>query len=372
VTALKLELEQLIATEGPLTVSRYMALCLGHPVHGYYATRDPFGAGGDFTTAPEISQMFGELIGLWAVETWNAMGAPSRLYLIELGPGRGTLMGDLLRAARVVPGFLEAIEVHLVETSPLLRARQRHALQSASVPIGWHASVSEVPDGPVIAIANEFFDALPIRQFVRTEADWRERVVGLDGRGELTFGLASAPEPRLSAEAPRGAVFEWSEAAVMTAQTVATRVAREGGAALVVDYGHEGPAIGDTLQAVRRHRFADPLAAPGDADLTAHVDFGALDRAARAVGARTFGPMAQGDFLRTLGIEPRAAALKARATPPQAAAVEAAVERLCGTKTGSMGALFKTFAFAHPSLSRLPGFSEAGGRRPDAPRARAC
>jgi len=359
VTALKRDLQQLIATEGPLTVARYMALCLGHPRHGYYITRDPFGADGDFTTAPEISQMFGELIGLWAIETWAAMGAPERLRLVELGPGRGTLMSDLLRAARMAPAFLDAADLHLVETSPVLRARQQSALQAASSPVAWHESVSEVPEGPAIVIANEFFDALPVRQFVRTEGGWRERLVGLDDRSELAFGLAAEPEPRLTAVASLGAVLEWPEVALAIAEPLASRIARQGGAALVIDYGYKGPAFGDTLQAVQRHAFVDPLAEPGEADLTVHVDFDKLDRAARVAGARTFGPMGQGDFLRALGIEARAAALKTRATPDQRAGVEAALKRLTGDGAGDMGALFKVFAFAHPGLAMLPGFKAA-------------
>ena len=359
-TALKRELKNLIATEGPLTVARYMALCLGHPRHGYYTTRDPFGAGGDFTTAPEISQMFGELIGLWAVETWRALGAPDRLRLIELGPGRGTLMADLLRAARVAPAFLAAVDVHLVETSPVLRARQQSILRAAPVPVAWHERASDAPEGPAVVIANEFFDALPVRQFVKTGQGWRERLVGLDDRGELAFGLAPEPEPRLKkTAAPQGAVLEWAEAAMAVAETLAHRVATQGGAALVVDYGDSGPAFGDTLQAVRRHAFADPLAEPGEADLTVHVDFDQLGRAARAGGARPFGPMAQGDFLRALGIEARAAALKARATPDQSAGIDAALQRLAGDGAGDMGALFKVFAFAHPDLAMLPGFADA-------------
>ena len=368
-TALKRELRHLIAAEGPLTVARYMALCLGHPRHGYYTTRDPLGAGGDFTTAPEISQMFGELIGLWAIETWAAMGAPERLRLIELGPGRGTLMSDLLRTVRVIPAFLDAATVHLIETSPVLRARQQSALQAASAPVAWHESVSDVPEGPAIVIANEFFDALPVRQFVRTGEGWRERLVGLDNRSELVFGLAAEPEPQLTAVAPLGAVLEWPEAALAIAEPLASRIARQGCAALVIDYGYKGPAFGDTLQAVQRHAYVDPLAEPGEADLTVHVDFDKLDRAARVGGARTFGPMGQGDFLRALGIEARAAALKTRATPDQGAGIEAALKRLTGDEAGDMGALFKVFAFAHPGLAMLPGFEAANaiGQNSEAP-----
>jgi len=356
VTALQRELHDLIVAEGPLTVARYMALCLGHPRHGYYVTRDPLGAGGDFTTAPEISQMFGELIGLWAIGTWSLMGAPERLRLVELGPGRGTLMADLLRAARVAPAFLAAIDVHLIETSPVLRDRQQSALRSAPAPVAWRESLSDAPDGPAIVIANEFFDALPVRQFVKTGQGWCERLVGLGPTGELTFSLAPEPDARLTAAAPDDAVLERPDAALAVMDDLARRIAGQGGAALVIDYGHRGPAFGDTLQAVKKHAFVSPLSDPGEADLTAHVDFAKLDQAARAAGARTFGPVGQGDFLRALGIEARAAALTARATPDQRAGIKAALKRLVGADTGDMGVLFKAFALAHPELPTLPGF----------------
>jgi NADH dehydrogenase [ubiquinone] 1 alpha subcomplex assembly factor 7 len=349
------ELRETIAQEGPIPVERYMALCLGHPVHGYYRRRDPFGAAGDFTTAPEITQIFGELVGLWAVTAWQAMGAPSPFRLVELGPGRGTLMQDLLRAARVRPAFLEAAAVELVETSPALRALQRERLAGARV--AWKDRLEEVPDGPLLVIGNEFFDALPVRQYVRTERGWCERLVGLAG-DRLAFGLA--PEPaRIGVPAPPGAVLEVPEASLSLVRALAERLARQGGAALVIDYGFEGPAFGDTLQAVRRHAYADPLADPGEADLTVHVDFAALARAAKAAGAAVHGPVPQGDFLRGLGIETRAAALKARATARQAADLDAAVARLTGSGPEAMGSLFKALALADPRLPPLPGFARS-------------
>ena len=343
----------MIALEGPMSVERYMALCLGHPVHGYYVTRDPFGAHGDFTTAPEISQMFGELIGLWTAEVWHMMGAPQPLRLIELGPGRGTLMSDLLRAVQLVPGFLDSIEVHLVETSPVLMAAQRENLaRAAAVPVAWHADPSEVPPGPTIVIANEFLDALPIRQFVRTERGWCERLVG-SANGRLVFGLAE-PEANLQGGQP-GDVFEWPAAALQVVWDVGTRVATQGGAALFIDYGYFGPAFVDTLQAVRQHAFIDPLAAPGDSDLTVHVDFTRIGATARDSGAAVHGPASQGDFLRALGIETRARALQARASTEQAAEIESALRRLADDAPG-MGELFKAVGIAQPGLGPLPGF----------------
>jgi SAM-dependent MidA family methyltransferase len=357
VSALLAEIRDRIALEGPMNVERYMALCLSHPVHGYYINRDPLGTGGDFTTAPEISQMFGELIGLWAAQVWSDMGAPAALRLVELGPGRGTLMRDALRAARVLPPFAAAVRVHLVETSPVLRARQRDTL--AGTEVAWHDRLEDVPDGPAIVIANEFFDALPVRQFVRADGVWRERLVGLTDDGALAFGLAPDPERAIDRPGPEGAVLEWPAIGLSIARTLAERLASGGGAALVVDYGHLDTAFGDTLQAVRGHAFADPLAAPGETDLTTHVDFAALARAARAGGAGTHGPTTQGKFLRALGIEARAAVLKRRATPAQAQAVDAALARLVGGEADEMGELFKAVGFAHPALPGLPGLAAA-------------
>jgi SAM-dependent MidA family methyltransferase len=359
VNALLDELRQLIAVEGPIPLARYMGLCLGHPVHGYYTTRDPFGARGDFTTAPEISQMFGELVGLWAAEAWRLMGAPAQLRLVELGPGRGTLMADLLRAVRIVPGFAQALSVHLVETSPVLRARQQERLAGSvpvAFPVSWHERFADVPAGPAVVIANEFFDALPIAQFVRTDRGWHERLVGLDADGRLAFGLAPEPRAELPARGGPGDVLEWPAPAAELVTEIARRLAAEGGAALIVDYGYAGPAFGDTLQAVKNHAFVDPLAEPGEADLTAHVDFARLADAAGSAGAAAHGPVPQGDFLRALGIAARAAALQARASPAQAADIAGALERLTGSGPDQMGTLFKALALSHPHLTSLPGF----------------
>lgn len=363
-TPLEAEILALIAAEGPIGIDRYMALALGHPVHGYYVTRDPLGAGGDFITAPEISQMFGELIGLWAAEVWTAMGAPARLRLIEWGPGRGTLIADALRAAAALPAFQNAIDLHLVETSPALRARQRAALAAIGWPearVTWHAAPETVPDGPMIGVGNEFLDALPIRQFARARARWHERLVGLDTEGRLTFGLSPDPETSLTIPAPDGAVLEIAPAALGFTAGLARRLADQGGAALLIDYGdHVTPRFGDTLQALKDHAFVDPLATPGEADLTAHVDFAAIAQAARRAGAAVYGPVTQADCLEALGLSVRAAALKRRASPAQAAAIDAAVARLTDRTPTGMGALFKTLALSHPDLPVPPGFHEAG------------
>lgn len=354
-TPLARELRRILATEGPISVADYMALCLAHPVHGYYRTRDPLGAAGDFVTAPEVSQMFGELLGLWAAGVWQRMGAPHPVVLAELGPGRGTLMADALRAARIVPAFRAALAVHLVEISPALRRRQQETLAASGVAIAWHDDVATLPEGPLIVFANEFFDALPVHQAVKTADGWHERMVGLDESGRLVRALDPAPLPRFEAllpahlrPAPVGAVFEWRSDAVVT--ELARRLVRFGGAALIVDYGHAPSAFGDTLQAVRGHAYADPLEAPGEADLTAHVDFAAIAAAAERAGAQALGPVTQGEFLRRLGIELRAARLKASATPAQREAIDAALLRLTGGGRENMGELFKVLVLGDPRL----------------------
>ena len=348
-TALEHEIVASIEADGPMSLAHYMALCLGHPQHGYYATRDPFGAAGDFTTAPEISQMFGELIGLWAVDAWQRNGAPDPFALVELGPGRGTLMSDALRAARVVPVFLAAVEIHLVETSRVLRERQKTTLQTTGKPIIWHDDLGTVPDLPVIMIANEFFDALPVRQFERRGGHWHERQVGLDPDRSLILTLGP-PLPHSSdagapwQDAADGAVIEQSPACEAIIAAIAQRIATSGGGALVIDYGHARPGVGDTLQAVRGHRYAGVFETPGDADLTAHVDFARLAECAAQNGATAHGPMEMGAFLRALGIEARAATLKKTATEQSRRDIDAALHRL--TDPAAIGSLFKVLALS--------------------------
>jgi NADH dehydrogenase [ubiquinone] 1 alpha subcomplex assembly factor 7 len=348
------EIAELIATEGPIPVSRYMALCLGHPRHGYYMTRDPLGAGGDFTTAPEISQVFGELIGVWAASVWEAMGRPDPVRLIELGPGRGTLMADLVRAAAALPAFGKALDIHLVETSPFLVARQRATLAAAGIAAAWHEGLDTVPAGPTILVANEFLDALPVRQFVVTEQGWRERVVGL-AEGRLAFGLAPDPVPptlipeRLR-QAGAGTAFEYCPAFPVLAETLAARAALAPLAGLFIDYGHTASGHGETLQAVRDHRFVDPLAEPGNADLTAHVDFEALANAAATAGLAASAAVTQRDFLFRLGLANRAEAL-ARVNPAAFETIRSGVERLVDPAPAGMGALFKAMVIHTPGLA---------------------
>ena len=365
-------LEELLArrirTQGPLTVAEFMAEAVGHPEYGYYATRDPLGRRGDFTTAPEISQVFGELIGLWCVDLWDRAGRPTPFVLAELGPGRGTLMADALRAARIVPEFVTALRLHLVETSPVLRQAQ-HRVLKAFGPV-WHDSIASLPHGPCLLVANEFLDALPIRQLVKTETGWHEKLIGLSAEADsLAFALSPGPAPsaalvpaELQAARP-GSVCEISPASLAVADTIARRVVAEGGAALIIDYGHVKRGCGDTLQAVRRHQRHDPLDDPGEADLTAHVDFAALAEIAAADGATIWGPVTQGHFLQGLGIAARVERLLAGATPGQAADIGTACRRLIDP--AEMGTLFKVLCIAGPTMPAPAGFTpEVTERRP--------
>lgn len=353
-SALADEIRERIRRDGPISVATYMELCLHHPRHGYYCRGRPIGADGDFVTAPEISQMFGELIGLWCAAVWRSMGQPQRVQLVELGPGRGTLLADALRAVRILPDFRAAIDLHLVESSESLRAEQATLLANAHPT--WHERFETVPSGPALVIANEFFDTLPIRQFERVGSAWQERVVALAPTSQtLRFAAAdSVPAEAGFGCAPSGAIVERAPAREAVASALAGRIAAEGGAALITDYGHTQPGFGDTLQALKRHRRHDALDEPGTADLTAHVDFSALVSAARREGARVFGPVPQGRFLKTLGIDARAARLRQDASADRFAEVDAALRRLTGAH--GMGELFKALALAHPALDTPPGF----------------
>ena len=335
---------------GPISVAHYMA----EANHHYYGTRDPLGVGGDFTTAPEISQMFGELVGLCLADVWMRSGRrPGALYA-ELGPGRGTLAADALRAmerATLAP------RAHFVETSDSLRQRQRALLPHVT----HHDAVEQLPaDGPLLVVANEFFDALPVRQIIRTGGEWRERVVirseAEDDRHFLAipgYRRIESDLPPIAAGAADGAIAEIPLAGTAIALTLAQRIARQGGAAIIIDYGYEGPAIGDTLQAVRNHQFADPFLDPGECDLTTHVDFTMLGNMARQAGLQVFGPVGQGAFLRELGIDARAEQL-ARGNPASADGVEVARMRL--TEDAQMGTLFKAMAWVHPDWAAPAGF----------------
>jgi NADH dehydrogenase [ubiquinone] 1 alpha subcomplex assembly factor 7 len=347
-----------IAQDGPIGVPEFFTRCLHDPRDGYYATRPDLGPGGDFITAPLVSQMFGELIGLWAIETWTRMGRPAPFRLVEIGPGDGTLMSDLLRAGRLEPTFLAAAEVWLVEVSAPLRARQAARLGEDPC---WVGRLGEVPGGaPMILVANELLDCLPARQFVRTDSGWAERVIGLGEDGELAFGLRSlgkSPDatPLSLSDANEGSVWETSPAQAALASDIAHRLAADGGAALLIDYGRAAPEAGDTLQAIQGHAKVDPLQTAGLADLTVWADFPSAVAAARATGAKAGPILTQAEFLLALGIEARAQALAA-ARPDRAEQIARQLDRLVGK--AQMGELFKVACLCTPDLSP-PLFEDA-------------
>jgi len=349
--SLRDRLKTLIAETGPLSVAQYMTACLYDPQGGYYATRPALGAHGDFITAPLVSQMFGELIGVWAVAAWEQMGRPARLRLVEMGPGDGTLMSDLLRAVRRAPEFLKAADIWLVEVSEPLKARQAEQLGAG---VRWAGALHEVPDGaPLLLIANELLDCLPARQFVRTATGWAEQVIGLDAEGELAFGLTATPAASLLPDAPPGAVFEQSAAQAALGAELGRRVVADGGAALLIDYGRAEPGFGDTLQALYRHEKVDPLETPGEADLTVHADFPAVLEAARRQGAQT-AILTQASFLAAMGIGARAEALL-RASPGRSGSLGRQLHRLVGAE--EMGELFKAACIHSPGWTP-PGFED--------------
>lgn len=349
-----------IRAHGPLTIAAFMAMTLHDPVSGYYARRQPLGAAGDFVTAPEISQIFGELIGLWCADLWQRMGRPDPVIVGELGPGRGVLMADFLRAATGVAGFRGTLRLHLVEASPILRAEQQRRLAGADAV--WLDDVGGLPDGPLLVVANEFLDALPIRQLVRGRADWAERLVAADAEGRLYF--AEGPEspalsllvPAKQRDAAPGTLIELCSPAAAVVASLATRLRDEGGAALFLDYGYGDPPGRSTLAAIGGHSAAGILDSPGTADLSAHVDFAAVAAAARDAGAAVYGPAPQGDFLKALGAELRLEILCRRAAPDQRAALESGLKRLIDP--AEMGTLFKALAVAAPGMPVPAGFAD--------------
>lgn len=336
--------ERLIAqiqTSGPISVAQYMTACLHDPQDGYYAVRPALGADGDFITAPLISQMFGEMIGVWAISVWRQMGSPSPFRLVEMGPGDGTLMSDILRTARVAPDFLDAADVWLVETSLPLRALQRHRLGE----VNWAETLADVPgEAPLVLISNELLDCLPVRQFVRTATGWAEQVVGLNGQDELAFMLAPTPAASLLPDAREGAVYEQSAGQAALGAELGARVVRDGGAALLIDYGRSEPGFGDTFQALQRHKKVDPLADPGRADLTVHADFPAVIAAAEGQGAAA-AIVTQAHLLAWLGIGERAEAL-VRKQPDRSELIGRQLHRLLAAD--QMGELFKAACIHSP------------------------
>jgi NADH dehydrogenase [ubiquinone] 1 alpha subcomplex assembly factor 7 len=353
---LRRRIAQLIRIQGPISIAEFMTIALHDRSAGYYARRDPLGL--DFTTAPEISQTFGELLGLWCTQVWRNQGCPSAARLVELGPGRGTLMCDALRAARLVPEFLAAIEVVLVESSPVLTAAQQDRLSNCGMPVRWVRDMFEIAhDRPSFIIANEFLDALPVQQFVLTDDGWRERVITAAAGDSLSFGLAPLPRtfraPAQRGTAEAGAVYEVSPGATALVEDIARGIASAGGAALFIDYGYEDKGFGDTLQAVGKHSFAEVLQSPGELDLSCHVDFGAMARTAVGAGAQVYGPLAQREFLQALGIELRLSKLLQSG---ENEGERHAVQRL--TDAGQMGNLFRVLAILPQGAPIPPGMTK--------------
>lgn len=352
-------LAALIQATGPIPVNEYMATCLFDPDDGYYTTREPFGAAGDFTTAPEISQMFGELLAVWLYQVWHLSGRPVPVTLAEIGPGRGTLMKDMLRTlSQLDPGLADTANICMVETSPRLASVQKETLSKFAARITWHETIDKLPQAPLLIVGNELFDAIPVRQFVRQGAGWRERMVGLDEAGRLAFfaGAGSLDASLLPAgadTAPESSIVELAPARAALMQAISERIAANGGAGLFLDYGHLEPGVGDTLQAVRAHAYEDVLASPGEADLTAHVDFAALATVARGCGLAAH-LATQGDFLLRMGLLERAGRLGARADDATRESISLAVERLAGPD--AMGSLFKAITVLPQGLE-APGFA---------------
>ena len=350
-------LRERITREGPISVANYMQACLADEREGYYTSRQPIGASGDFVTSPEVSQIFGELLGLWAVAVWQSMGEPKSIVVAELGPGRGTLLADAARSWLSVKHFAGCVSLTLVETSPLLREIQRKTLHAVHQPIQWCETIDEVPRGrPFIVLANEFIDALPIRQLVRRGSAWRELCVGLSAQGKPVFMDGDIVDDSTLPAATEGSVLEMRSATAPLLASLAARAREIPLAALFIDYGHAKSGLGDTLQAVRGHRYADPLAFPGKTDLTAHVDFAALKHEAEALGLRAYGPMSQGEFLLKLGLSERRDRLLETARPEQRELIASGASRL--VDRSQMGILFKVLALTSDGLAPPPPFGD--------------
>ena len=350
-------LRRRIALDGPISIADYMNNALGHPEFGYYIRQDPIGVNGDFITAPEISQMFGELIGLWCASTWDQMEKPKETKLVELGPGRGTMMSDALRAIRSNTEFRDAIDVHLIETNKVLKARQSEIL--GDYQINWHENLEAISDGPAIFLANEFFDALPVHQLVRRNGAWHERMVSYADVG-FEFVLEKSPSKlsellsqNLRNDVPDDSIVEISPASIAVANTIGRHIQKYDGAALIIDYGYLSPHPKDTLQAVQHHKYVHVLDAPGCADITAHVDFSTIARTVHGF-AKVHGPVDQGEWLKRLGITHRRDKLMADANEHQMHEIELAYRRL--TDSNQMGTLFKVIVITRTNAPAPAGF----------------
>lgn len=350
----------LIKARGPISIADYMEDALMHPHDGYYTSQNPIGAKGDFTTAPEISQIFGELIGLWLLQSWADMGEPKAFNLVELGPGRGVLMADILRVANLRPDFLAAAHIWLVEASGRLRHEQQRRLRAADQPVDWADRFSDVPGGPTLVVANELLDCIPVQQFISTGHSWRERLVGLAKDGNsLSFVVGDTPpEPWVPLpdkdETDEGAIFEYSKGAHTLIEEITQALCARTGSALFIDYGHLESGLGDTLQAVKNHKYWPVLSAPGDADITAHVDFERLAKVAFENGGAAFGPVTQGTFLDRLGLAARISRLCENKDAKIREALEAGAFRIAASS--EMGEIFKVLCITSPGIPLPAGF----------------
>ncbi|MGI9400433.1 MAG: class I SAM-dependent methyltransferase [Rhizobiaceae bacterium] len=362
-TPLGKRIAAMIRESGPMSVAEYMHICLNDPRHGYYTQQKAIGREGDFITAPEISQMFGELVGIWCIAIWQAMGRPNEFVLAEVGPGKGTLMADLLRVTSNYPDFSKGVKIRLIETSPAMIDFQKTKLNAYSGNLEWRNRLEDVDGLPMILVANEFLDVLPFRQFIKTSSGWLEHCVGLAGEDGLGWVTGTAlPDlqklPDAAKSVPDGSVHEISPAREAWIQILSERLAEHGGAALLIDYGYDKPGFGGTFQAVKDHKSVNPLAEPGLADLTGHVDFAALRDMAESSGIHTSLIMAQGEFLQLMGLAERAGALGADKSPEQQNDIRSQAERL--VQPEQMGDLFKILALispeSAPGISNIPPF----------------
>lgn len=350
--ALEQYLKDAILQTGPISMAEFMQVALSHPEYGYYKTREPFGLQGDFTTSPEISQMFGELIGIWCVDIWYKMGSPKDIQLVEIGPGRGTLMADLLRITRHIPGFHDSISVSMVETSQRLCDVQRKKIGNTHPRIHWAQNLSDVAQKPLILMCNELFDALPVHQYVKQNDKWHEKMLGVNKSGELEFMLSPcAFNPSANDETKDGSVIEICPLAEVIMQEISGRVREYGGAALIIDYGYVKSEYKNTVSALSKHMHHDLLKNIGEADISAHVDFFALGKVAVNNDVEAYGAISQGEFLRNLGIEVRAEKLKENASEKQKADINSALERLVKNGEKQMGELFKVLALASDGIA---------------------
>jgi SAM-dependent MidA family methyltransferase len=368
--SLKSRLIDRIKADGPITIAEYMTICLTDPKQGYYVSRDPFGTSGDFITAPEISQMFGEILGAWATHIWQLLDEPDSWHLVECGPGRGTCMSDMLRAIKTQTYAFRNLSVNLIEISPALRSIQADILKKSGKKPHWHNDLTTLPKGPTVFIANEFFDALPIRQYIKSDKAWHERVVGVQNEN-LTFGLGPAILSDIIPEAfhasPKGSVVEISPQREAICRLMAEHIKEQSGAALIIDYGYLKPSTGDTLQAVGKHKYTHILNNPGEDDLTSHVDMYALANAAQSAGAIPAPMITQGEFLVRLGLLERASILGRDGTATSQFDIKHAVNRLAGNapgKHGGMGDLFKVLCFYHGIEEPEPFTGEAPRGKP--------